>query len=97
MLTPLPLLPLLDLYIRLNLAYDTLILRMATVLYVEATKDLQCIMWLNPKTLKHILGTGIKNLRTRIICVFLISLHSVHFIHFILLYLVTGFSFSQII
>jgi len=75
----------------------TLILKMVTALYGEATKDLQCIMWLNPKSLKHILGTGVKNLRTRIFYVFLISLHSAHFIHFILVYLVIGLSFSQII
>jgi len=79
-LTPPPLLPPLNLYNGLNLASDTLILKMATALYGEATEDLQCIMWLNPKNLKHILGTGIKNLRTRISYVFLISLHSAHFI-----------------
>jgi hypothetical protein len=66
MLTLLPLLPLLDIYISLNLAYDTLILKMATALYGEAAKDLQCTMCLNLMNLKHILGTGIKNPRTRI-------------------------------
>jgi hypothetical protein len=92
MLTPPPLLPLLDIYIMLNLAYDTLILMMATALYGEATKDLQCIMWLNPKSLNHILGTGIKNLRTSLFYVFLTSLHSAHFIHFIVVYLVIRLS-----
>jgi len=96
-LTPPPLLPLLDLYNGLNLAYDTLILKMATALYEEATEDLQCITWLNPKSLKHILGTGITNLRTRIFYVFLISLHLPHFIHIILMYLLIGLSFSHII
>jgi hypothetical protein len=66
MLTLPPLLPLLDLYISLNLAFDTLILKMATALYGETAKDFQCIIWLNLISLKHILGTGIKNLRTRI-------------------------------
>jgi hypothetical protein len=80
MLTLPPFLPLLDLYISLNLAYDTLILKMATALYGEAAKDLQCIMWLNLMSLKHILGTGIKNLRTRIFYVILISLHLAHFV-----------------
>jgi hypothetical protein len=71
------LLPLLDLYIMLNLAYDM----------GEATKDLQCIMWLNHKSLKHILGTGVKNLRTRLFDVLLTSLHLAHLILFIVAYL----------
>ena len=71
-------------------------MKMATALYGEVTKDLQCIMWLNSISLKHILGTGIKNLRTRIFYVFLISLHLAHFIRFILVHLVIRLSFSQI-
>jgi hypothetical protein len=71
----------------LNLAYDTLIWKMATALYGEATEDLQCIMWLNTKSLKHILGTGVKNLRTRLFDVFLTSLHLVHVILSIAAYL----------